>query len=417
MKKIIENLPFWLFAIVVFSLPFVNFPNLRDYGYSIQTTDLLFLLTGLVWLIYLLLRKNKIRISWFYLPLVLYFISLCLSTYFSENLRTSIIKLFGNTYLLGLAVLAFNLTDEEEKFRKIGIIWLTATFLVCLVSFVSLILFYFQRDNTILLETLSHYGSLPTGNYPRIQSTFFNPNMLCNYLNISLFFLLLAFKLNWIRHSILIIFSILFLLTILFTVSPGIGGILLILGVWFWLDLKTVKPLFTKILSLNLLSKIFLVGGILGAIFFFLTTLPSPTNFPQKIEPSPRILTWFSALETLQKNPIVGRGIGLDAGNVEYDSPNGKQTLGDAHQLWLNVAAQQGLIGLLIILFLTIWFIRISLPLTLDKSNVCTIKTALGLAFIGAFCYQGLSGSFEDARHLWVLVGLLGGVSEIKEEN
>lgn len=413
MKKILENLPFWFFWLVVFSLPFVNFPNLRNFGYSIQTTDILFLLTGLVWLFYLVLRKNKLKFSWFYLPLTLYFVSICLSTYFSENQRTSLIKLLGNILLLGLSVLAFNLVDDKKKFRQIGMAWLSATFLVCFVSLASLILFYFQRDNPILLETLSHYGSLPTGNYPRIQSTFFNPNMMCNYLNISVAFLLLAYKFKWLTRNVLLIYSILFAITTFFTVSPGIGGIILVIGIWFWLDLKLIKPLYIKILSLKLVSKLFLLGGISGAIFFFLTTLPSPTNFPSKIEPSPRVLTWASALATLQKYPIVGRGVGLDAGFVFYDSPNGKQFLGDAHQLWLNVAAQQGLVGLAVILFLTIWFLRRSLPLDLENNP---IKTALGLVFIGTFCFQGLIGSYEDARHIWILLGLLASASELKND-
>jgi O-antigen ligase len=139
--------------------------------------------------------------------------------------------------------------------------------------------------------------------------------------------------------------------------------------------------------------------------------LPSPTNFPNKIEPSPRVLTWISALETLQQYPLTGRGIGLDAGHVVYQSPNGEQILGDAHQLWLNVAAQQGIIGLFAILFLTVWFFRRSLPLNLETAP---IRTALGLAFIGTFCFQGLIGSYEDARHLWVLLGLLASASEAK---
>jgi O-antigen ligase len=402
MKKIIENLPFWVFWLVVFSLPFVNFPNLRNFGFSIQTTDLLFVLTGLIWLIYLVLRKNKIRFSWFYLPLIVYFLSSCISTIYSENQRTSFIKLFGNVLLLGLSVLAFNLVDDDKKLRKIGMAWLSATFLVCIVSLISLILFYFQRDNPILLETLSHYGSLPTGNYARIQSTFFNPNMMCNYLNISVGFLLFAFKFRWLKKGVLGAFTILFAIALFFTLSPGIGGILLTVGLWLWLDLKLIKPLF---------AKLFLVGGILGAVFFFLTVLPSPTNFPSKFEPSPRVLTWYSAFQTLQKYPIVGRGIGLDAGYVIYNSPNGQQILGDAHQLWLNIAAQQGLIGLAVIIFLTIWFFRKSLPFDLEKTP---FKTALGLAFIGTFCYQGLIGSYEDARHLWVLLGLLASSSELE---
>jgi hypothetical protein len=31
----------------------------------------------------------------------------------------------------------------------------------------------------------------------------------------------------------------------------------------------------------------------------------------------------------------------------------------------------------------------------------------LGLTWLNAFVYQGLTGSYEDARHLWLLLGLL----------
>lgn len=402
MQKIIDNLPFWLFGLVVFSLPFVNFPNLRKYGYSIQTTDLLFLLTGLVWLIYLLLRKNKIRISWFYLPIGLYFASLCISTAFSENQAQSIIKLLGSTYLLGLTVLAFNLVDDEKKLKKIGIIWLSATFIVCLAGFISVFIFYFQRDNFILNYTLSHYGSLPSGNYPRLQSTFLHQNMLGNYLNISIVFLLLAYKLVWINKIFWWIFALFFAVTMMLTLSPGIGGVLLVTGIWLWLDFKEDKPIF---------SKFSLLGGICAAILFFLSMLPSPRGFPEVLEPSPRVLTWSSAIQTFLAHPLVGRGLDLDAASVSYLSVNGQQYLGDAHQLWLNIAAQQGLVGLLAIIFLTIWFFRKSLPLNIKDYPY---KTALGLGFVGTFVYQGLGGSFEDARHVWVLIGLLGSISEEK---
>ena len=131
---------------------------------------------------------------------------------FSEDQTKSLIKLAGSTYLLGLAILAFNLVDDKKKLKKIGIIWLIATFIVCLTGFVSVFLFYLQRDNFILNYTLSHYGSLPSGNYPRLQSTFLHQNMLANYLNVSVIFLLLADKLGWgnkfFSRFCLILFSV-----------------------------------------------------------------------------------------------------------------------------------------------------------------------------------------------------------------
>jgi hypothetical protein len=36
----------------------------------------------------------------------------------------------------------------------------------------------------------------------------------------------------------------------------------------------------------------------------------------------------------------------------------------------------------------------------------------LGLIFLNIFAYQGLTGSFEDARHVWVVLGLLMAASK-----
>jgi hypothetical protein len=43
--------------------------------------------------------------------------------------------------------------------------------------------------------------------------------------------------------------------------------------------------------------------------------------------------------------------------------------------------------------------------LNFDETNRSVFRIGLGLAFISAFFYQGIGGSYEDARHLWVLIG------------
>jgi O-antigen ligase len=404
-KGILINLPFLVFGILIFSLPF-GYPPITYYrNLPIQLTDILFPLNGALWLLFLFWGKNKVRFSWFYLPLFLYFFSLCLSTYFSEDPSKSIAKLLGSSYLIGLAVLAFNLTDEPAKLVKVIWSWLLATFLVCLICLISLIFFYLERDSGFLLYTLYHYGSLPAGNYPRIQSVFANPNLLSNYLNISVVYLLFALKENWLRKS-LIVLSILLTIATFLTFSPGIGGVLLVVGLWGWLNLRKTKPF---------LSKIILSLGIFSAVLFFLVTLVSFTNFPHQIEPSVRVLTWQSAWGMIWDHPLIGRGIGLETAHVSFQSPNSHQELGDAHQLWLSIFVQQGMIGLVGIISLMGWLLYKSIPLKLD-TNISALKAVFGLAFIGAFCYQGLSGSFEDTRHLWVMLGLLASTIETKDQ-
>ncbi len=83
------------------------------------------------------------------------------------------------------------------------------------------------------------------------------------------------------------------------------------------------------------------------------------------------------------------------------------QTLTDAHNILLNVAAESGIFGLLGILAIILYFTNIKVFSIFEDNETNIIKVGLVLAFISAFEYQGIGGSFEDARHLWVLIGLI----------
>lgn len=87
------------------------------------------------------------------------------------------------------------------------------------------------------------------------------------------------------------------------------------------------------------------------------------------------------------------------------------ETLLDAHQMWLNVAGQTGIVGLFALCFLCVFLFRRANIFSFANKKLI-LQTALGIAFLSAFLYQGLTGSYEDARHLWVLIGLLASVSE-----
>ena len=174
-------------------------------------------------------------------------------------------------------------------------------------------------------------------------------------------------------------------------------------GLWFWSDYRNEKPR---------IAKLTLFEAFPPRFYFSSACCLHPMDFPAKSNLL-RILTWISAFETFLHYPLTGRGLGLDAAAVFYTSVNGRQFLFDAHQLWLNIAAQQGLAGLISIIFLTVWFFKRSLSLDVRGAP---LKTALGIGFITAFVYQGLGGSFEDARHLWVLLGILGSITDEKRE-
>lgn len=410
----LKKVTFGLFLLLIFSLAFMQPRAYSFSGFSIHLTELIFLLTTLTWILALILKKDKIRLGKIYLPLSFFLMAMILSVVFSDNLTKSLIKLLGVFYLIGLAVLAFNLVESIEHAKKVIFFWFAATLISCSISVITLIIFYVDRENPLLLYTLSHYGTLPPGNYPRIQSTFLNPNMFCNYLNVSIMATLAAFRLGWINKAWLWLFVVIFTLAALLTISPGLGGIGLSIGIWLWLVFREQKKNFT--------GKLFLLLGLSTAFFFVAAILIMPNENPLSpyfirapfltdifIYPSERLLAWQSAVENFWQNPFFGRGLGLDAVRMESIIASGqKHFINDAHQLWLNLAVQTGITGLAATLYLCVFFIRKIGPFSFGTSPVEVLRLAFGLAFIGAFLYQGLGGSFEDARHLWILIGLLG---------
>ena len=154
----------------------------------------------------------------------------------------------------------------------------------------------------------------------------------------------------------------------------------------------------------------------------FLATLISPVNtgrpgivlpvIHRKLEPSSRWLCWQAAQATIRAHPLLGQGPGLPMPCPAYlDASGNLQHLEDAHNLFLNIAALKGLLGLAAFLAIAVYLLWRARPLQLEGSVAGLLRTALLIAFAQGFLYQGLSSSFEHTRHLWVLTGLLAGMA------
>ena len=162
-----------------------------------------------------------------------------------------------------------------------------------------------------------------------------------------------------------------------------------------------------------------LYGGGLVALLFVATMAVTPIIHPTapfliylpfgvELAPAGRLMIWIDAVRNFLAEPLFGRGLGMDAVEVHYQNPSGElQTLTDAHNMFLSVAVQCGIFGLAALAALLVFVFRASRPFRLLPGNRNVAIVGLGVAFLVAFAYEGLGGAFEDARHLWVLLGLL----------
>jgi O-antigen ligase len=386
-------------------------PFVLLFGYPVPLSDLIFILTIGVWVLGLAIRTtSSFRWHGFFWLLLLYAAAMLVSAIFSVDPKSSFIKFAGEIYLLSLPVLTFNIIKDENRLKLTVYTWLAATLVCAVVGIITLVLFYVDRTNWLLSFTLFQFGTLPPGDYPRLRSTFLNGNMLCNYLNVGLMLALVSGKLGWINRKVFAVVVSAIVVCACFTISPGLGGLALSSALWLWLLFKeNRRPLAFFLLFLGVgLSAAFLCAAMIAPNHH--ATAPFHLHLPlieYQIDPSSRVMTWMGAWETFVANPLTGRGLGQDACRITYFDLSGQnQVLTDAHNTFLNVAAEAGIFALAAIVMICLYFVRRLFPLKID-SKTDQLRVGLILAFVGAFIYQGISGSFEDARHLWVLIGLI----------
>ena len=399
-----------LFCLFVFSIGLMQ-PPIDFLGYAAVPGDMLFPAMLVIWL--LALATGEAAFVWDdgYWLLLAYLAALAASTLVSAAPDRSLLKMTTQLYLLAVPVLACNLIRSDRDLRRILLCWLAGTAIVVLVALAAAAAFVVEPHGRALAFARFHFGTLPPGDYPRIRATFLNANMLCNYLTVSLVVTLAAGRLGWISGRVRALLVAGIALSALLTISPGLGGIALAGGVWLWLVRRPER---------ERSARIALVAGLGIAILFVAATAVTPILHPTApflihvplagvtLAPSGRLMVWIDALRNFRAHPWFGIGIGQDPVWVLYRDPSGNlQTLTDAHDSFLSIAVQCGTFGLAALVALVVRAARLSLPFRLMPDGRNLVRLALGLAFLDGFAYQGLGGSFEDTRHLWLLFGLL----------
>lgn len=378
---------------------------------ALQVTDLLFLLFAIAFIVWSIANRSRPILDVFTYLIGGYFTTLALSAGFSADVGLSFKKLAGEAYLLALALMAREVLAKLDILRPTVMALIAAGTVASLIGTLTVAAFYLDKDSFLLTYFLHHYGSLSPGNYPRIHGTFIYPAMLCNFLTLSLLLTLAAQTVGWIGRSLFVPILILHAVTIAYTVTPGIGGAIFAVAVWL-----AVKD---HVNSRFLRAKALALFGCLAALLFTLAAAfshkPIPTSpyhfefYGYRIDPTQRLLTWQGSFETFLADPLTGIGLGLGTANVAFITPSGyRQLLTDAHNVFLSVAGQSGLPALLLLVLLIGLVVKRSFPWRSDAADTAsTIRTTLGIAFVSAFVVQGLVGSFENARHLWLAAGIL----------
>lgn len=302
-------------------------------------------------------------------------------------------KWVGVAWLVALGALACDAAARVELRRGMLRAWLAATVLAALAGWIGIVGFYAgAAAHPLVASMLSHYGSLPPGPYPRVHGTFANANMAGLFLLLSVAMALAGRAAGWLSGRQTSALLMLASVPLLASASQAIGAVGLLLAWWWARTSAASRPARACVLA----------GGAmfaLGVLGLLLVNPAAPLG-----EPSVRMQLWRAAWQSWQGDFWRGNGLGQPAATLEYLAPDGAwQRLTDAHNIVLSLGAQGGLPAVAAFIGLcgwTWWRARA----TRDRA-----LAPLAAGLLLAIAYLGLGGAFEDARVLWIYLGVVAG--------
>jgi len=210
-------------------LPIVRPLDTRILGIHVFATDLVFAAAFLLWFLSVFKRRPIFDVRYIGFALA-FFLALAVSAVFSIEPQKSFVKLVGVFYLIAVSIVIADLIRDCGFMKKLTYAWVTGAVITILGTIAGLAGFFLGYDSVATNFFLFYAGSLPTGHYPRVMAFFENPNMTANYLNVAVMAVLAAGRIGWLSGKLSVIMAVPLFASAMFTISPGMGGIVLSVG-------------------------------------------------------------------------------------------------------------------------------------------------------------------------------------------
>lgn len=370
---------FILLLILIFIRPFISslaFPYL-NFIYS-------YLLMGFLVIVSIIKGTSFKKIQHLKYPLILFCLALLISIVFSVNKFNSLKEIYK--YIGGILIfLIFASLINEDKIKIIYAIIL-AGFIISLLAIYQYFFGFKHLMDYISKQGFTDYFILDYISRRRVYFPFVTPNTLAGYL-ILITPLCLIIK-NKVKWFILMPVSFALLLT------KSLGALLsifLALTLYFYLQDKLKKR-----------NVLFLLGllVIMGLVFMARLNTQKQHLLPS-FSTEMRLNYWMETLKIIKLAPLTGVGIGnFNLVPSRY-----------AHNSYLQIWAEMGILGIISILWLIISLFKSSLKNIKDSLNKNQIACLI-VASIAFLIHNLIDFSFflpEVSLIWWLILGLLVG--------
>lgn len=350
--------------------------GVREYPWRLTTEIITFLLVG-GWLLKKLIRRENLPATPFDLPILALIISSILSAAFSTDPRVS----WENVLLNALFGLLFYFSLELALNHSLKLKIINAVLVISgVITLIGLIEFWEWYGGSLLNDVnwRSTALSFTWDNLPRIKSILQNPNYLAYFLLIPLGLSLgkIANSTHQWQRLAWICYFLMTLIPLVLTRSRGgsLGGIILFAGfmglLWLTYHKTSLPQLWRRPQFIIIGITVFVIA------YLFLYIITSRINFSDLSLAgilNERLDFWRASINMVAAQPITGVGPGtypmqyllyrdLSRGGVAF-------IITHAHNLWFTILAEYGLLGIIIVFWTMILFIRIAYTALKQPSN------------------------------------------------
>jgi O-antigen ligase len=362
---------FKILLILIFIRPFIS-SSIEWLPNSIYSAILLgFLIT---WVIFKRFSLEEIKTIKF--PLILFILALLLSSSLAHDKINSLKELYKYLIAILLFLVTTSLSCKAKESLIRGIV--LSGLLVSLLAIYQYFFGFQHLADYVAKENISNPFILDYVKQKRAFSPFATPNILGGYLAMIIPLSLLQKN----RTSLIIPLFLALLLT------RSVGGLLSLffgLVIYFYLQGKLKKK-----------TILFLSGLILVILLILITRSATPKQHLQPVFSTVmRLNYWKDTLRIIKAHPLIGIGLGnFNLAESRF-----------AHNSYLQIWAEMGILGIISIVWLIIAAFKSSLKNTTHKDQNTAIMTAGAIFLIHNF----VDFSFflpEVALIWWIILGL-----------
>ncbi len=355
---------------LIFFRPFISslaYPYLNAYYSTVLITALI------TW--GMLNKPTFTKISGLKAPLILFILSIILSTCFSVSPINSLKEIYK--YLSGILLFIFAASlTEEEKYRTVRIIVLSAA----LVGVLAIHQYFFGLKHLLSYlakENITDPFILEYASQQRVFLPFVTPNILGDYLLLILpLALIIKGKKKWF-----ILMILLFAIFLTKSINAALG---LLAGMMFYFYLRKDLP-FKK-------YYLIVLPILISAAIIFLRQITIKEHLLPLFSGIRRLEYWQETFKIIIRYPILGVGPGnFNLALSRY-----------AHNAYLQICAEFGTLGILAISYLVFSIFRIKKE---NKSFYIPLVTASMLFLLSNF--PGFSFFLPEVALIWwIIIGL-----------